>query len=132
LGPAITFLFSGPAINIVAMFLIISILGLKIDLARIIVAISLSILVGLSIQGIFREKTEKGSLFAEKYKIIVFFAAMIDVLIVNGLQIDKVIKYILMVSLATLTAGIVKGMGRAGSGFAFSRSFAEFAQYAGG
>ncbi len=35
LGPAITFLFSGPAINIAAIFLTISVLGLKIGLARV-------------------------------------------------------------------------------------------------
>ncbi len=66
LGPAITFLFSGPAINIAAMFLTLSVLGLNIGLARIISAIFLSILVGLSMQLIFREKTENGNLFIEQ------------------------------------------------------------------
>ncbi|MDZ7612262.1 MAG: permease, partial [Candidatus Moranbacteria bacterium] len=59
LGPAVTFLFSGPAINIAAIFLTISVLGLNIGLARIISAIFLSILVGLTMQFIFREKTEE-------------------------------------------------------------------------
>jgi len=65
LGPAITFLFSGPAINIAAMFLTISVLGPKIGLARIIMAISLSILVGITMQLIFREKPEKGGIVLE-------------------------------------------------------------------
>jgi uncharacterized membrane protein YraQ (UPF0718 family) len=112
LGPAITFLFSGPAINIAAMFLTISVLGPKIGLARIFSAIFLSILVGLSMQAIFREKPQKQGLFIEKYKeikigkkvLIVFFAAMVGILIVNGLQIDKTIKYILMILLAIITA----------------------------
>jgi uncharacterized membrane protein YraQ (UPF0718 family) len=114
LGPAITFLFSGPAINIAAMFLTISVLGFNIGLARIVSAISMSILVGLSMQLIFREKTEAGGFFTEEYKeikigkkvLIVFFVAMVGILIVNGLQIDKIIKFSLMILLALITAGI--------------------------
>jgi hypothetical protein len=114
LGPAITFLFSGPAINIAAIFLTMSVLGMKIGLARAISAISLSILVGLSMQAIFREKVEQKGLFAEEYQeikvgkrvLIVFFMAMVGVLVVNGLQIDKLIKFALMGLLALITAGI--------------------------
>jgi uncharacterized membrane protein YraQ (UPF0718 family) len=114
LGPAITFLFSGPAINIAAIFLTMSVLGMKIGLARAISAISLSMLVGLSMQAIFREKAEQGGLFTEEYQeikigkrvLIVFFIAMIGVLVVNGLQIDKLIKFALMGLLALITAGI--------------------------
>jgi len=114
LGPAITFLFSGPAINIAAMFLTLSVLGFNIGLARIISAILLSILVGLSMQLIFREKPEDGKLFVEEYKevaigkkvLIFFFVAMVGILIVNGLQIDKMIKFSLMILLALITAGI--------------------------
>ena len=112
LGPAITFLFSGPAINIAAMFLTISVLGTGIGLARIFSAIFLSVLVGLSMQMIFKEKPQTGGLFVEEYKEIktgkrvltVFFAAMVGILVINGLQIDKTIKYILMVLLAVTTA----------------------------
>ena len=114
LGPAITFLFSGPAINIAAIFLTMSVLGFKIGLARVVFAVSLSVLVGLSMQFIFREKVEKGGLFTEEYKevkigkkvLIVFFIAMVGILVVNGLQINKLTKYILMVLLATITAGL--------------------------
>ncbi|HIE33926.1 MAG TPA: hypothetical protein EYP86_02155 [Candidatus Altiarchaeales archaeon] len=45
-----------PAINIAAIFLTISVLGLKIGLARIVSAILLAILVGISIELIFREE----------------------------------------------------------------------------
>jgi uncharacterized protein len=112
LGPAITFLFSGPAINIAAMFLTISVLGFQIGLARIVLAIIISLLVGISMSLIFREKTEKGNLFLQQEEganisgkmIFLFFAMMIGILIVNGLQIDKTIKYALM---GTLTFGVV-------------------------
>ena len=114
LGPAITFLFSGPAINIAAIFLTMSVLGVKIGLARVISAVSLSILVGLSMQFIFREKTEGGGLFSEEYQgvevgkriLVIFFLAMVGILVVNGLQINPSIKYLLMVSLVLIVAGL--------------------------
>jgi len=114
LGPAITFLFSGPAINIAAIFLTMSVLGTKIGLARAISAISLSILVGLSMQAIFREKTEKGNLFVEntdqpsygKMTVLIFILTMVGVLVVNGLQINPVLKYVLMAVLTVAAAAI--------------------------
>lgn len=110
LGPAIVFLFSGPAVNIAAIFLTMSVLGFEIGIARIVFAILLSILVGLTMSFIFREKTEKGKLFMQQDKSVdvskltmaFFFIAMIGILIVNGLQINMTVKYVLM-GLLTLT-----------------------------
>jgi len=114
LGPAITFLFSGPAINIAAMFLTISVLGIRIGLARIISSILLSILIGLTMAFIFKEKPEEGGIFVEEYKeikigkkfLILFFIAMVGILVVNGLQINKMIKFGLMIFLVLVTAAI--------------------------
>lgn len=111
LGPAITFLFSGPAINIAAMFLTLSVLGFPIGIARIISSIFIAILVGLSMQLIFREKGEEGKLFIEENRttstnnkiIAIFFLVMISILIINGLQIDKLLKYLLMFLFAIST-----------------------------
>ncbi len=115
LGPAITFLFSGPAINIAAIFLTTSVLGMKIGLARAVSAVLLSIVVGLTMALIFREKGEEGGLFMQESKktklsqkiIFIFFALMIGVLVVNGLQINQVIKYILMFVFSTLIVLLV-------------------------
>ena len=114
LGPAITFLFSGPAINIAAMFLTISVLGGQIGLARIFFAIFISISVGISMQLIFREKPVKGGLFMEERKtvntskktLVTLFVTMIGVLVVNGLQIDTMTKYVSMGFLVFITAAI--------------------------
>jgi len=115
LGPAITFLFSGPAINIAAIFLTISVLGYEIGLARITASILISILVGVTMALIFREKIEKGEFFMQEDKklkvsnkvIIIFFAFMIGILIVNGLQINKTLKYGLMIAFALATIILV-------------------------
>jgi len=112
LGPAITFLFSGPAINIAAIFLTMGVLGVKIGLARVISAILLSVLAGLTMQIIFKEKAEKKRLFAPETEkaglsnkvLMIFFGLMISVLVVNGLQISMIVKYSLM---GIFTFGVV-------------------------
>jgi uncharacterized membrane protein YraQ (UPF0718 family) len=58
LGPAIAFLYSGPAINILAIILTARVLGLEIGLARIIGAVLFSIIAGLLMSFIYR-KDEK-------------------------------------------------------------------------
>lgn len=112
LGPAITFLFAGPAINIAAIFLTMSVLGVEIGLARIFSAVLLSIIVGLTMALIFREKIEKGKLLIEKTEesqlsnktLIGFFGLMVGILVVNGLQIDRILKYSLM---GLFTIGVI-------------------------
>ena len=61
LGPAIAFLYSGPAINILAIILTARILGFEMGLARTIGAVSFSVLIGLSMALIYRreEKVKK-------------------------------------------------------------------------
>lgn len=62
IGPAVTFLYSGPAVNILAMILTARILGFKLGVARIIGAVLFSIVIGLIIQFIYRrEEAEKAT-----------------------------------------------------------------------
>ncbi len=59
LGPATTFLYSGPAINVLAIVLTASVLGLELGLARAIGAIVFSIVIGLLMHLIFRKEEEE-------------------------------------------------------------------------
>lgn len=61
LGPAIAFLYSGPAINILAIILTARILGLEMGIARTIGAVSFSVIIGLIMALIYRkeEKVKK-------------------------------------------------------------------------
>ena len=60
IGPASSFLFSGPAINILAIVLTAQVLGYDIGLARAISAVLMAIIIGLLMAFIFRnEETEK-------------------------------------------------------------------------
>jgi uncharacterized membrane protein YraQ (UPF0718 family) len=60
IGPASAFLFSGPAINILAIVLTAQVLGYDIGLARAVAAILMSVVIGLLMAFIFRkEESEK-------------------------------------------------------------------------
>ena len=56
LGPAIAFLYSGPAINILAIILTARILGLEIGVARVIGAVLFSVIIGLIMPFIYRKE----------------------------------------------------------------------------
>jgi len=56
LGPAIAFLYSGPAINILAIILTARILGFEMGIARIIGAVSFSVIIGLIMAFIYRKE----------------------------------------------------------------------------
>ncbi len=111
LGPATTFLFAGPAINIAAIFLTISVLGYEIGIARVIFSILFSILIGISMQFIFKEKSSNGEISLNEEKdpgvntktLVIFFSAMIGFLLIGGFQIPETIKYSGMILFVLIT-----------------------------
>ena len=58
LGPAVSFLYSGPAISIIAITLSFQVFGWKLGLARAVGAIIFAIVIGLLMQFIFRKEDE--------------------------------------------------------------------------
>jgi uncharacterized protein len=91
LGPATAFLYSGPAINVLAIILTARILGLEIGIARAVGAISFSIIIGLIMHYIYRKeeiaKAEEQMTMPEPevrrplWQNALFFAIMIGVLV---------------------------------------------------
>lgn len=59
LGPAIAFLYSGPAINILAIILTARILGIEMGIARTIGAVTFSVLIGLAMSFIYRKEEQE-------------------------------------------------------------------------
>ncbi len=59
LGPAVSFLYSGPAINVLAIVLTAKVLGWQIGLARTVGAVVFAFLIGILMQAIFRKEDEK-------------------------------------------------------------------------
>lgn len=58
LGPAIAFLYSGPAINILAIILTARILGFEMGVARVIGAVSFSVIIGIVMSLIYRKEEQ--------------------------------------------------------------------------
>lgn len=91
LGPATAFLYSGPAINVLAIILTARVLGLEFGLARAVGALIFSVVIGLSMHLIFlREETEKTDLQAAMpepevsrplWRNAVYFALMVAILV---------------------------------------------------
>ncbi len=99
LGPAITFLFVGPAVNILAISFTGVQIGMDIALARIILSLIFGILIGLIMAWVFRkdddkhaEMTSNNNLFEEKGSIpshvVIFFLLLLSTLLVGTLQIN--------------------------------------------
>ncbi|NLF00217.1 MAG: permease [Anaerolineales bacterium] len=98
LGPAITFLFVGPAINILAISFTGTLIGMDIALARIILSMVFGVGIGLLMAWMFRHddeahtrSTQDSRAFAAQARVPVrtwvFFAALLAVLIAGTLQI---------------------------------------------
>ena len=98
LGPAITFLFVGPAVNILAISLTGVAIGMDIALARIILSISFGVGIGLLMAWFFRksdaahdEETNQQDAFAQEAAVPArtwaFFALLLGILIAGTLQI---------------------------------------------
>ncbi len=62
LGPATAFLYSGPAINVLAIVLTARVLGLELGVARAVGAVLFSILIGLSMHFLFRREEQERAL----------------------------------------------------------------------
>lgn len=60
LGPAIAFLYAGPAINVLAIILTARVLGVEIGLARAVGAVSLSVIIGLAMAVLFERRMKSG------------------------------------------------------------------------
>ncbi len=91
LGPASAFLYSGPAINVLAILLTARVLGMELGIARTVGAVVFSVVIGLLMHMIFRrEETAKREAIADipvpsvsrpLHQTILFMAAMILILV---------------------------------------------------
>lgn len=123
IGPASAFLFSGPAINVLAIVLTAQVLGFDIGLARAISAIVMAILIGLLMAFIFRkEKKDKkkdtmivnGQTDQEIYTrplwvSLVFFISLVLILVIGAASSNYIpwIPKLSIVYLLTILISIV-------------------------
>lgn len=92
IGPATAFLYSGPAINVLAIILTAKVLGYKLGLARALGAIAFAVIIGLIMHLLFNKEEKKNrekSDFTEGenkeprplWKTVLYFATMITILV---------------------------------------------------
>jgi len=117
LGPAITFLYSGPAISIMAITITANILGYDIGIARAVAAVSSAILVGLIMGSIFKSdiktkqtpKMQEVSTAGASSPIRLAFIALLTAMVLIGpaSYIDILIRIVILVGLAILAAYVL-------------------------
>ena len=93
IGPATAFLYSGPAINVLAIILTAKVLGIEIGIARAVGAVLFAVIIGLLMNFIFYKEESKrlndgeifiGDLEKEErplWKVAIYFAVMVGILI---------------------------------------------------
>jgi uncharacterized membrane protein YraQ (UPF0718 family) len=93
IGPASAFLYSGPAINVLAIILTAKVLGYRLGLARALGAIIFAVVIGLIMHVLFNKEVEKNRNQSElveietikqtrpMWKTVLYFAAMIGILV---------------------------------------------------
>ncbi|SES86391.1 permease [Anaerobranca gottschalkii] len=89
IGPATAFLYSGPAINVMAIIVTARVLGVEMGIARAISAVFFSIIIGLIMHFIYRnEQKEEGDLFIPEdeetrplWKNALYFGTMVGILV---------------------------------------------------
>lgn len=91
LGPATAFLYSGPAVNVLAIVLTASVLGPELGIARAVGAISFSVVIGLLMHLIFRKEEQDKrraqammpapSVDRPLWQNALYFAAMVGILV---------------------------------------------------
>jgi len=128
IGPAIAFLYTAPATNILAIIYTGSILGWQLAAARIILSITFAVLIGIIISSFFKEKDDEdkssvnGSIkepekydnvdktsskngvlrTLKKHYLLIFFATLFAILIIGASKIGdepKIIGLIILISL---------------------------------
>jgi uncharacterized membrane protein YraQ (UPF0718 family) len=97
LGPAITFLFVAPAVNILALTYTGAVIGMDLAIARLVLSLAFGIGVGIIMALIFRKEDEEhdkstDALFAGQASMrkasVIFLLALVILLIVGTFQID--------------------------------------------
>jgi len=118
IGPATTFLYAGPAINILAIVYTAKVLGFDLGLARAIFAILLAIVIGLVMAALFRShdaETKKkmaampsvpagGEAERPRWAVPLFFVLLVGILIAGTAQVDWLIKFPVIYALTLGTA----------------------------
>jgi len=142
IGPATAFLFSGPAINLLAIVLTARVLGLDLGIARAVAAVSMAVVIGLIMAAIFERSPQKceagpgmvtaaanvqtdeapGEVGGLKHKSILFLVLLIGVLLSATSSLQFALKWTIVAAFVLASALV---LGRYFSGEERSIFFGE-------
>ena len=124
IGPATAFLFSGPAINLMAIILTARVLGLDLGIARAVAAVTMAVVIGLIMAAIFQKSEEKCKInpasavqvdpepveeSRPKYITGIFMAVLVAILLVATSNLIELLpKAIIVVALTIIAAFLMK------------------------
>ena len=123
IGPAAAFLFSGPAINIMAIVLTARVLGLELGIARAIAAVSMAVIIGLIMATIFQRGTKNKLVTSNApiqmatnasegsrpaYMPVVFLALLVGVLLSATSQLDFALKWTIVAAFIVAAVVVLK------------------------
>lgn len=120
IGPATAFLFSGPAVNLMAIILTARVLGLDLGIARAVAAVSMAVVIGLVMAGIFERGSKRcesavqpvtsqegpgaGGSGISRYRSAIFLALLIGVLLCATSKLDYAVKWGMVAAFAASSA----------------------------
>lgn len=118
LGPAITFLYAGPAINLLAIVLTARVLGFELGVGRAIGAVIFSVVIGVIMSMVFgKEEKEKKDKFVELPQeeggktggqMLVFFGILVAILLFGTAGISTLSKVVILSGLILVLAFVLK------------------------
>ncbi len=99
IGPATAFLYSGPAINILAIVFTARVLGLEIGIARGVMAMVMAVVIGLVMAFLYKDSEKKEmkspQAFEEKgssLKKVLFFVDLLLILVIGASKLENTLK----------------------------------------
>jgi len=118
IGPAVAFLFTGPAINVTAILLTGNVIGWDFAISRLVAAMTISVIAGLIMAAVFRRHDQEssangfatglqGDLPYSNWTIVAFLLLQLGVLVGFGLSIPPLAKGLIISALLAGIAGMV-------------------------
>ena len=116
IGPASAFLFSGPAINVLAIVLTASVLGFDLGIARAVSAVSMAVIVGLVMATIFERGVKMKAMTIAKvettatrprYISPTFFVLLVAILVIGAFGLISLLIRLAIVYFLTIAVAVI-------------------------
>ena len=131
IGPATAFLYSGPAINILAIVFTARVLGFKVGVARAVMAVVMAVVIGLVMAFLYKDENRKKvkslKMQDEKGNTLrngLFFLDLVLILVIGASKLENTVKWpAIIVLLLVLVFIVVKWQDRSDTDMWFSETW---------